>query len=194
MVMHMEKVVFFFTRKDGLSREEFHVHYLDHHAPLGLRVTRTIAGYTVNLVDSDADVDAVTEIWTNSVADFFDPTTSFASEDDANTLMADHDSFIGPYHAYVVEEEVVRGALPDAPVGQVAPGAKVFVRYGDAGDVPAPPADATSVVDQCVVQAVTPGAPDLAVVRTIWTENPGEATDLWGDALVTREVRMKPAF
>ena len=86
-------------------------------------------GYTVNLVDSESDVDAVTEIWTASMADFFDPSKSFATEDDAKTLMADHDSFIGPYDAYAVEEEVVHGALPDAPLGEVAPGAKVFVRY-----------------------------------------------------------------
>ena len=50
--MTRDKVLFFFTRKDGLSRQEFHDHYLHHHAPLGLRVTQTMAGYTVNLVDN----------------------------------------------------------------------------------------------------------------------------------------------
>jgi hypothetical protein len=190
----MDKVVFFFRRKDGLSREEFQDHYLHHHAPLGLRVTRTMDGYTVNLVDNESDVDAVTEIWTASMTDFFDPSKSFATEDDAKTLMADHNSFIGPYDAYAVEEAVVHGALPDAPLGEIAPGAKVFVRYADAGAVPAPPADATFVVDQRVVQNIMPGSPDLAVVRTIWVEDPGEATDLWAEEIVAREVRMKPAF
>jgi hypothetical protein len=190
----MDKVVFFFRRKDGLSREEFHDHYLHHHAPLGLRVTVTMAGYTVNLVDSESDVDAVTEVWTAALADFFDPSKSFATDADAKTLMADHDSFIGPYDAYAVEEQVVHGALPDAPLGEVAPGAKVFVRYADAAAVPPPPADATFVVDQRVVQTVMPGSPALAVVRAIWLEDPGEARDLWAEALVTREVRMKPPF
>jgi hypothetical protein len=189
--MNRDKVVFFFRRKDGLSREEFHDHYLHHHAPLGLRVTVTMSGYTVNLVDSESEVDAVTEIWTASMADFFDPSKSFATEDDAKTLMVDHDSFIGPYDAYAVEEEVVLGALPDAPLGEVAPGAKVFARYADVSDVPAPPADATCVVDQRVLQNIMPGSPDVALVRTIWLENPGEATDLFADALVAREVRMK---
>jgi len=188
----MDKVVFFFQRKDGLSREEFHDHYLHQHAPLGLRVTVTMEGYTVNLVDSDADVDAVTEIWTASMADFFDPSKSFATEADAKTLMADHDSFIGPYDAYAVEEERVHGALPDAPLGAVAPGAKVFVRYADAAAVPPPPGDALHVVDQRVVRNVMPGSPELAVLRTMWLEDPGEATDLWADELVTREIRMKP--
>jgi hypothetical protein len=190
----MDKVVFFFRRKEGLTRKEFHRHYLEEHAPLGLRVTVTMAGYTVNLVDSESDVDAVTEIWTASMADFFDPSKSFASEDDAKTLMADHDSFIGPYDAYAVEEEVVCGALPDAPLGEVAPGAKVFVRYADAAAVPAPPDDALHVVDQRVVANIMPGSPELEVVRTIWLEDPGEATDVWADELVTREVRMKPPF
>ena len=192
--MARDKVLFFFTRKDGLSRQEFHDHYLHHHAPLGLRVTQTMDGYTVNLVDSDSTVDAVTEIWTASLADFFDPSKSFASEDDATTMMADHDSFIGPYDAYAVVEEVVQGGLPDAPLGELAPGAKVFVTYADASEVPPPPADATHVVDQRVVQNIMPGSPDLAIVRTIWLEDPGEATDVWAEAMVTREVRMKPPF
>jgi hypothetical protein len=189
----MDKVVFFFQRKDGLLREEFHDHYLHQHAPLGLRVTVTMEGYTVNLVDSESEVDAVTEVWTAALADFFDPSKSFATEDDAKTLMADHNSFIGPYDAYAVEEHVVQGALPDATLGEVARGAKVFVRYASTEAIPPPPADATFVVDQRVVQNIMPGSPELAVVRTIWLEDPGEATDLWAEALVTREVRMKPA-
>ncbi len=192
--MGLDKVVFFFTRKDGLTREEFHDHYVHQHAPLGLRVTQTMAGYTVNLVDSAGQVDAVTEVWTAAMADFFDPSKSFATEDDAKALMADHDSFIGPYDAYAVEDVVVQGALPDAPLGEIAPGTKVFVRYRSTDDLPAPPDDATYVVDQRVVQTVTPGSPDLAVVRTMWFAD-GVATDGFGtDALVTREVRMKPPF
>jgi hypothetical protein len=187
----MQKVLFFFTRKDGLSREEFDDHYLDHHAPLGMRVTITMTGYTVNLVDSESDVDAVTEIWTPSTSDFFDPSKSFATEADAKTLMTDHDSFIGPYDAYVVTETVVQGQLPDAPLGEVAPRTKVFVRYADAADVPAPPADALHVVDQRVEQNVMPGSPDLAVVRTIWFADAPSAAALGPGALVTREVREK---
>ena len=152
--MALDKLVFFFRHKDGLTREEFHRHYVEQHAPLGLRVTVTMAGYTVNLVDSESDVDAVTEIWTASMADFFDPSKSFATEADAKTLMADHNSFIGPYDAYAVEEEIVSGGLPDAPLGAVAPGAKVFVRYADAAAVPPPPGDALHVVDQRVVASV----------------------------------------
>lgn len=190
----MDKVLFFFTRKDGLTREEFHDHYLHQHAPLGLRVTQTMAGYTVNLIDSAGQVDAVTEVWTAAMADFFDPSKSFATDDDAKALMADHDSFIGPYDAYAVEDVVVQGALPDAPLGEIAPGAKVFVRYRSADDLPALPDEAVYVVDQRVLQTVTPGSPDLAVVRTMWFPDGASTGGFGTDALVAREVRMKPAF
>ena len=192
----MDKVVFFFRRKDGLSREEFHDHYLHDHAPLGLRVTATMDGYTVNLVDSDSGaVDAVTEVWTAALADFFDPSKSFATEDDAKTLMADHDSFIGPYDAYAVEEQVVHGALPDAPLGEVAPGAKVFVRYASADGRP------RAARRRDVRRRPAGGAePHAGLARAR-----GGAHDLAGGsrrghrplgrgARRRREVRMKPPF
>lgn len=185
----MDKLLFFFQRKDGLTRREFDDHYLQDHAPLGLRVTVTMAGYTVNLVDSESPVDAVTEVWTAAMVDFFDPSKSFATEEDAKTLMADHDSFIGPYDAYAVEEAVVHGSVPDAPIGARAPGTKVFVRYANAGDVLPPPSGARCVVDQRVVQTVTPGSPALALVRAIWFDDDVDV-DLGPDALVSREYRQ----
>ena len=110
----MDKLIFLFPRKDGLTREEFFAHYLDVHAPLGLEVTRTMVHYTVNLCDrnggTDDGVDAITETWTDSVADFMNPDKSFASREDAQRLFTDHDSFIGaPYDAYAVEEQVRKG-------------------------------------------------------------------------------------
>jgi hypothetical protein len=186
----MDKIVFFFQRKPGTTRQDFYDHYLQDHAPLGQRLTVTMAGYTVNLVDSESEVDAVTEIWTASMADFFDPSKSFATEEDAKTLMADHDSFIGPYDAYAVEETVVQGEVPDAPIRERASGSKVFVRYADASSVPPPPADARCVLDQRVVQSFMPGSPELALVRAMWFDDPGEAADLFADALVVREYRQ----
>jgi len=186
----MDKIIFFFQRKPGTTRESFYDHYLEDHAPLGLRVTVTMAGYTVNLVDSDSEVDAVTEIWTASMADFFDPSKSFATEEDAKTLMTDHDSFIGPYDAYAVEETIVQGSVPDAPIGERAARVKVFVRYADAATIPAPPADAVCVVDQRVVQSFMPGSPELELVRTMWFDDAGQAADRFADALVTREYRQ----
>ena len=190
----MDKLLFFFQRKDGLTRQEFRDHYLEVHAPLGMRVTVTMAGYTVNLVDSESPVDAVTEIWTASMGDFFDPAKSFATEEDAKEMMADHDSFIGPYDAYAVQETVVQGALPDAPIGKAAAGAKVIVRYADAADVPPAPSDAVCVIDQQVVQSFMPGSPPLALVRSIWSTEDAGLSAFGDDALLVSEVRqMLPA-
>ena len=107
----VDKLIFLFPRKDGLTREEFFAHYLDVHAPLGLEVTRTMVHYTVNLCDRDGGtddgVDAITETWTDSVADFMNPDKSFATPEDAQRLFTDHDSFVGaPYEPYAVEEHV----------------------------------------------------------------------------------------
>ena len=132
----MDKLIFLFPRKDGLTRDEFFAHYLEVHAPLGLELTRTMAHYTVNLCDreggADDGVDAITETWTDSVADFMDPDKSFATPEDAQRLFADHDSFIGaPYDAYAVEERVSKGPERLPPDHGRSPGAKVVVAVSD---------------------------------------------------------------
>jgi hypothetical protein len=105
--------------------------------------------YTVNLRDradrAPEGVDAITETWTNSVVDFMNPDRSFASPEDAQRLMNDHNSFIGdPYDVYVVEERVAKGLARAAPHGERSPGSKlvVAVRGGtDIADRLAPIAD-----------------------------------------------------
>jgi len=192
----MDKLLFLFHRKDGLTREAFAEHYLDVHAPLGQRLTVTMDGYTVNIVEASGgdELDAITEVWTASMANFFDPTKSFATPEDAAQLMADHDSFIGPYDAYAVEERVVRGGPPDGPLGARTPGAKVVSWYRDDGDVPDPPLGATRVVDQRVLQVVTPGSPPLAVIRSAWAPDATALGSLRNDAhLVAEYRRMEPA-
>ncbi len=133
----MDKLIFLFPRKDGITREEFFTHYLDVHAPLGLEVTRTMVHYTVNLCDrdggSDDGVDAITETWTDSVADFMNPDKSFATPEDAQRLFTDHDSFIGaPYDAYAVAEEVRKGPQRLPPNRGVSPGSKIVIAVSDA--------------------------------------------------------------
>jgi hypothetical protein len=133
----MDKLIFLFPRKPGLTREEFFAHYLEVHAPLGLALTRTMVHYTVNLCDreSGADgVDAITETWTESVADFLNPDRSFATPEDAKRLFTDHDSFIGaPYDAYTVTETICKGPERLAPSNAVSPGHKIVVAVADEG-------------------------------------------------------------
>jgi hypothetical protein len=160
----MEKLMFLFHRKDGLTHEAFAEHYLDVHAPLGMRLTVTMGGYTVNLVDTEGDdaPDAITEIWTASMADFFDPAKSFASPDAARELMNDHNSFIGPYDVYLVEERVVRG---DAAVPQ---GVKRVTCYLGSDTVPVPAPGVTDVLEHRVVQVLNPDAPAYATIVSTW--------------------------
>ena len=133
----MDKLIFLFPRKDGLTREEFFAHYLEVHAPLGLELTRTMTHYTVNLRDhgdgAAEGVDAITETWTESAADFMNPDKSFATPEDAQRLFTDHNSFIGdPYDAYAVEEDVRKGRTLLAPNDGVSRGGKAVVAVTDA--------------------------------------------------------------
>jgi hypothetical protein len=127
----MDKLIFLFPRKDGLTREEFFAHYLDVHAPLGLEVTRTMVHYTVNLCDrnggTDDGVDAITETWTDSVADFMNPDKSFASRGCLASLHRPR-LFIGaPYGARG------RGQVRKGPDRRrtASPGAKMVIAVSD---------------------------------------------------------------
>ncbi len=188
----MDKLLFFFHRKPGLTRAEFSEHYLDVHAPLGLRLTRTMAGYTVNLTATEGDdgPDAVTEVWTESMADFFDPGRSFATPDDAAQLMADHDSFIGPYDTYVVEERVVRDG-GDAPSLDVpTPGVKRIECFLDGEAVPEPGRGVTRVVEHRVVQALDPDAPPYVAIVSTWAPTHDALGPSTATATLVREYRQ----
>jgi len=189
----MDKLIFLFRRKEGLTRKEFFDHYLDVHAPLGKRVTQTMRGYTVNLVDTESGLDAVTEIWTESAADFMDPAKSFATPEDAAELMADHDSFLGPFEAYIVEEKIVSGEVSDAPLGAVGPSSKLVSLHHDAHPLSDDPGAALGVVENRVVQKITPDGRDFALIRLVWAPDAEAFGALEDDAVLVREYRqMEP--
>jgi hypothetical protein len=182
----MDKLLFLFHRKDGLSRDEFFDHYLEVHAPLGLRLTRTMDGYTVNLVDTEgADApDAITEVWTASAPTFFDPAVSFATPDDAQELMSDHDSFIGPYDTYLVEERVVRPA-------NAAGGPKRVSCYLEGEPVPEPGPDVTGVVEHRVVQVFGEDVPPYTTIVSTWAPTVEALGPPAGVSYDVREYRKK---
>lgn len=164
----MEKLIFLFPRKDGLTLEEFFEHYLQVHAPLGLEVTRTMQHYVVNLRDREdrapAGVDAITETWTGSAADFVDPDKSFATREDAQRLMDDRDSFIGArYDAYAVAETVRKGVERRTPADGPSPGTKLVVALADAASASRLSSlrdrdDVDRLVENRVVTALVTGA------------------------------------
>jgi len=174
--------LFLFPRKAGLTREEFFDHYLQVHAPLGLELTRTMRRYTVNLHDLDdaapEGVDAFTETWTDSVASFMSVDESFATPEDAQRLMNDHNSFIGdPYFAYAVEERTAKGSGERRPSGARSDGTKTIVMATDdaARDAVVQAAvargDVTDVVENRVAQVVMPGSPDAAAFVLVWSHD-----------------------
>jgi uncharacterized protein (TIGR02118 family) len=122
----VEKVIFLFGRKPGLSVDEFRRHYLDVHAPLARRSMRNLHRYVVNLPDAavDAPFDAVTEITMDAAADLFDPGRAFVNEAAAKEVLADHASFLGTMHAYRVAERVVKDYDRTWADGERSPGVK----------------------------------------------------------------------
>ncbi len=69
-----------------------------------------------------------------------------------------------------------------------------MVLYRVADDIPAPPAGAVRVVDQPVLQGITPGAPPLALVRSVWAADADALGPLGPDAYQVGEYRrLEPA-
>jgi uncharacterized protein (TIGR02118 family) len=122
----VDKVVFLFERKAGLTPEEFKQHYLEVHAPLALRSMRGLHRYVVNLADVDAETpfDAITELTVDSAAGLFDPARAFVDEDAAAAVLADHATFLGAMHAYRVDERVVKDYDRTWAEGARSPGVK----------------------------------------------------------------------
>jgi uncharacterized protein (TIGR02118 family) len=190
-LIDVQKLIFVFGRKPGLSHDEFARHYLEVHAPLGRRVTRAMAGYVVNLVEQaderDSNVpelDAITEIWTPSVEEFFDPAHAFTSPEDGRELMADHDSFIGPMHAYLVSEELVE------PADGTALSRFKHVALVGPQDGATPDASARDNV----VRVLTPDAPDVTAfaVRRLATPQDGGRLGLVSGYFVSEHVMLTP--
>jgi hypothetical protein len=188
----MDKLIFLFRRRDGLGRPEFFDHYVKDHSPLGMRLTKNLSGYTVNLVYTEGGPDAVTEIWTPSAADFLDPSKAFASPENQAEMIADHEWFIGSQDIYVVEEQqVVAGEALDTPLSTPTPEAKLVWLYGENDKVPEPPAGARRVIDHRVTQILLSEAPALAVIRMAWAADLDRFGTDRSDALVVREYRHR---
>lgn len=167
----MDKLVFCFTRSPHMSRSDYFEHYLQHHAPLGLRLAKAIAGYTVNLTDLEdpgsGGPDAITEIWTPSAEGFLDPDRAFDTPEDAAVLSADHDSFMGPFDVYVVDETIVRRRNSFAPLGTRTTLAKRVSLYGHGEQPPEPPAEVVEVVEHRVLRDLSGGGSVGLIVTTL---------------------------
>jgi hypothetical protein len=171
----MDKLMYFFHRRPGFSREQFFDHYLNRHAPLGMQKLLVLDAYTVNLADvvdlGTAEPDAVTEVWSESAADFMTPDIAFATPEDAEAVIADHDSLFGEFDVYQVAETIVRRTSPPGPLGARSPYAKRIALYGPGEHAPAPGPGVMNVVENRVVhELMTTSAPvELIVITTAAT-------------------------
>lgn len=198
-----EKLVFLFHHRPDWNRERFQRHYVDIHAPLGLKYSRNLLGYTVNLVRSPSHWDAITEQWVPYKEAILDRRENSASPEDFKKVVGDVISD-GHGTTYVVEETVVRGEPISTPLFHPTPGIKVVWLYTDANRVPPPPAWAYRVVDNRVVSRLDIAdptqnvwwkevPPDIALIRTAWAHDSSALRRLNGErtALMVTEYRFR---
>jgi hypothetical protein len=192
----MEKTVFLFNRHPDRSRENFAHHYIHNHAPLGARLTRSLRGYTVNIVETPGGPDAVTEHWMSAASDLLTPSIAYATQEEFDAVVADDRTLFSDSILYVVVEESypLGGKDPTVPPGTVTPGLKLIWLYHSADDAPPPPAGARRVVDNRVgYRLVFEGGerkrvePDYMLIRMAWVDRPGDVGEIAKGALVTRE-------
>jgi hypothetical protein len=192
----MEKTVFLFNRHPDRSRENFAHHYIHNHAPLGARLTRSLRGYTVNIVETPGGPDAVTEHWLSSASDLLTPSIAYATQADFDAVVADDRTLFSDSILHVVVEETfpVGSKDPGVAPGTATPGFKLIWLYRSPDDAPPPPAGARRVVDNRVgYRLVFENGerrriePEYALIRMAWVDRPEDVGEIAKSALVTRE-------
>ncbi len=191
----MEKTIFLFWRHQNRSKADFARHYIERHAPLGARLTRTLLGYTVNIVEGDGGPDAITEHWLADAMDLLTPDRAYATREDFDAVVADDRTLFREMvlHVAVRETQPVPGEASGAAPGQPTPGAKIIWLYPDASKVPPPP-QARRVVDSHIGYKLVfedgvrkQVKPDFELIRMAWIgDRIGSGSSPTG-AIVTRE-------
>jgi hypothetical protein len=192
----MEKTVFLFNRHPDRSRENFAHHYIHNHAPLGARLTRSLRGYTVNIVETPGAPDAVTEHWLSAASDLLTPSIAYATQGDFDAVVADDRTLFSDSILYVVVEETCRVGRkdPDVPPGMATPGAKLIWLWRSADEAPPPPVGARRVVDNRVGYRLVfedgerkRVEPEHTFIRMAWFDRPVVDGEVANGALVTKE-------
>ncbi|MDT3440456.1 EthD domain-containing protein [Pseudofrankia sp. BMG5.37] len=190
-----EILLFLFTRKDGVSEDQFRDHYLGVHAPMSVAHSTATGRYVVRLVEGGhgpLPLDAVTEIHTESVDAFVDPAKGWDSTENWKAVIDDAASFLEGFHMYRVSREVLVPAEADTaahPPGKAAgvadaaagvvgargrsPGvvlARLFLTDDtgeEAADEPDGPDAIPGAVRYRVLDTLSPGAPPLHAVDLV---------------------------
>jgi hypothetical protein len=195
----VEKIIYFFHRKEGLDRRQFFDHYLEQHTLIALRVARTLEGYTVNLTDDHTGVDApvdgpdsITEGWTFDAMEFMSGGSKFDTEQDARELRDDDRSFIGRRSAWKVGERLVSGAVPEGGLRTRTPGVKRFSMLVGTSRPPAAPG-VTAVVENEVLHAFSLDGPTVDRFVIEWAPSADTFAPVDGPSWIVSEYRQRDA-
>ncbi len=192
----MEKTIFLFQRHKDRSREDFAAHYIERHAPLGARLTRSLLGYTVNLVETEGGPDAITEHWLHDAMDLLTPDIAYASPEDFAAVVADDRTLFDDFvlHVAVAETILVAAEPCDTSPGALTPEPKLIWLYPDAKTAPPPPPGARRVVDNHIGYKLVfedglrkRVAPDYALIRMAWGLDQAVAGPEGSKGFVVRE-------
>jgi hypothetical protein len=197
----MEKTIFLFKRHANRSREDFAQYYIHNHAPLGAKLTRSLLGYTVNIVENEEGPDAITEHWLGAAMDLLTPDIAYATREDFDAIVADDRTLFSHSLLHVVvEENSPTAELREAPLGTQTPEIKFIWLYADARSAPPPPQGARRVVDNRVGYKLVfedgerkQVAPDFELIRMAWAASADALGQDVADAIIAKEYRFIPA-
>ena len=199
-----DKMIYLFTRRAGMDREEYQRVYRELHSPLGMQYFRNVIGYTVNFVNSKGGPDAVTELWVPSAAEQMNPANSLKlyQPEDMARVEADRRARAGnAMVGFIVDEDVVRGERITSDPGRT-PGVKIIWLYHRGETVPRSPQGAWRVVDNRVrsnpdgpaINGVwKEGSSDIVLIRMAWASRLSDMGRLAPGAMVTTEWRFRPS-
>ena len=195
----MEKTIFLFQRHRDRTRDNFARHYINAHAPLGAKLTRSLLGYTVNLVENSRGPDAITEHWLSQAMDLLTPDIAYATRQDFDAVVADDRTLFSDSVLYVVIAETypIPAEPKAAPLGTQTPEIKAIWLYADASKAPSPPIAARRVVDNRVGYKLVFSdgkrkqvAPEFELIRMAWADSKEAFGDAVADAIVVKEYRF----
>ncbi len=125
----MVKLLFLCRRRRDITHDRYTDLLLDGHVPIALRHHPTLRQYVVNIVEEStagaAPLDSVGELYFDTLADF--RSRLYDSPEGERIVAADVAGFMGGATAYAVEDEILRPAPCDHPLGTRTAGAKLVV-------------------------------------------------------------------
>jgi hypothetical protein len=131
----VEKMLFLVRRAPSFTREAFQQHYLEHHIRGPLEHFPGLRRYCVNVVDLDwqvkanddfGELDAIAEMWFESLGDFTDRARRYDSPEAAVAMEKEASEIFDIVIAYHVQPETQRDYDRTWRDGEPSPGVKMI--------------------------------------------------------------------